>query len=371
MRKRWLLLLAPALIAAGQALNSPSLDELVRAGADAQQRGDFPAAVDHFRKALAMQPDNLDARLNLGVALASEGQLDAAIEEDRQILAVVPNHTGARKNLVLAYYTKGDLARARMEAEGLHAAMPGDVPVAVLLANTYIKMGRESQAVELLLPLEPGHESDMDLEYSLAFAEIQSGQAVDGVARMEKVARATRSANAWVIAGATRLHRAEIAEAKTDLDAAIELNPSLPGLQTMAGQVQYALGNEDAELPFFQAALRADPRDFTANLYTGMYWLKKGDFGSARPLLELALELQPQSPLARLKMAELTGMEGNYDQAVKTLEELEKADPEWSDPHIQLAALYYKLHRPEDGQRERSIVQEMEERTQKQGPPRK
>ena len=159
-------------------------------------------------------------------------------------------------------------------------------------------------------------------------------------------------------------------EARSDLDAAIDLNGSFPGLYTAAGQARDAQGDTDAALPAFEAALKADPKDFTANLYLGTMRLKQRDLDSARPMLELALQLQPASPMARLQMAKLNGMTGKFAEAAATLEELEKADPNWLDPHIELAAIYYKLHRPDDGQRERDIVQQLEAKQQKAGPPK-
>jgi len=240
----------------------------------------------------------------------------------------------------------------------------------VLLGYTYIKLNKEAEAAALLTPFEAGHESNMDMEYVLGYAMIQSGKATEGLPRMEKVARATRSADAYVIAGSARLSRREFHEARADLDAAVALDPSFPGVQTLAGQARDALGDTEAALPAFQAALRADPRDFTANLYLGTMRLKQRDFESARPLLELALQLQPGVPLARLEMAKLNGMTGRYAEAAATLEDLEKTDPNWLDPHIELAAIYYKLHRPEDGQRERTIVEQIEARQQKEGPPK-
>jgi Tfp pilus assembly protein PilF len=97
--------------------------------------------------------------------------------------------------------------------------------------------------------------------------------------------------------------------------------------------------------------------------------LKQRDLDGARPLLENALELEPKMPQAQLQMAKLNGMTGKLAEAATTLEGLEKADPNWLDPHVELAAIYYKLHRPEDGQRERDIVEKLEAKTQKQGPP--
>src|ERR1700733_14486400 len=47
-----------------------------------------------------------------------------------------------------------------------------------------------------------------------------------------------------------------------------------------------------------------------------------------------------------------------------------KRDSNWLDPHVELAAAYYKLHRPEDGQRERDIVKQIEAKQQQAGPPK-
>lgn len=273
--------------------------------------------------------------------------------------------TADRMSLAKMHFEKGDLADARSEAETLHAADPENLQAALLLAKCYIKMDRAAEAIGVLRPLETKHPSDMELEYSLAFAEIQSGSGSDGLPRMERVARDSNSANAWMIAGAARFERSEFAQAQADLDAAISLNPSLPGLSTMAGQVRYALGDADAALPFFESALRANPRDYSANLYTGMYRLNLGDYDTARPLLALALQLEPGSPMARLKLAELNSMTGKYNEAVSELEKLERANPGWAEPHVQLAALYYKLHRPEDGQRERDIVEKIQAKQQR------
>jgi tetratricopeptide (TPR) repeat protein len=271
---------------------------------------------------------------------------------------------------VRADMAKGDLARARMEAEALHAANPGDVEAALLLANCYIKMNRASEAVDVLMPLEGANSSNQNLEYSLAFGEIQSGREQPGVLRMERVAEATHSANAWMVAGAAHLQRNELAKSKADLDRALALNAHLPGLNTLAGQVRHALEDPDAAAPFFELALKENPRDFIANMYLGRYRMMQGDYGTARSMLELAVQLAPNSPLARLDLAELRGLTGHFEEAVKEFESLERETPDWIEPHIRLAALYYKVHRPEDGERERGIVEQMQAKQEKAGPNR-
>jgi len=371
MRSAIFLLLAmgvPALGQAPQQVHAAGVDQLLSQGIAAQQRHDLQTAIADYRKALALQPELAEARANLGAALADDGQFDEAIKEDTRALASAPGNSGLRMNLALAYYKKGDLAHAGPEFERVLAARPMDIAAAVLLGYVDVKLEKPEAAVRLLAPLETGHENNLDLEYVLGYAQIQSGDEKDGLPRMERMARTTNAVDAYVIAGTARLHHREFHEARTDLEAAVKLNPAFPGLQTLVGQARDALGDTDAALPAFEAAVRQDPRDFTANLYLGTMWLKQRDFDHARPLLEMAAALQPKSPMARLELAKLNGLTGKYAEAAAALEELEKADPGWLDPHVELATLYYKLHRPADGQRERDIVAKIQAQQQKAGP---
>jgi tetratricopeptide (TPR) repeat protein len=274
-------------------------------------------------------------------------------------------------NLALAYFKKGDCEDARTEFATVHAARPQDLSSAMLLGYCDTKVGKANEAVALLGPMEPGHEGNTDFEFALASALMESGNIAEGLPRMERVAKATNTIDAWVMAGSARLHREEFHEARTDLDAAVKVNPSFPGLNSLAGQARDALGDTDAAMSAFEAALRQDPRDFNANLYLGTMRLKQRDFDSARPLLELAQQLQPNMPQVKLQMSRLNAMTGKYDEAAAALESLERADPNWLDPHVELASIYYKLHRPEDGQRERAIVEQIEAQQRKAGPSNK
>jgi tetratricopeptide (TPR) repeat protein len=356
---------------AQQEAPSAGADEHLRNGVDAQQRGDLETAISEYRQALTIEPEMLEARANLGAALAAAGQFDAAIDEDYKALSQAPNNISLKRNLGLAYYKKGDMVHARTEFEAVHAARPTDLGTAILLGYSDIKLEKGPEAVAMLAPLEAGHESNMDFEYVLAYAQIVAGKQVDGLPRMEKVAQATRSVDAYFLSGSARLSLRQFKEARSDFDAAIEINPALPGLWTLAGQARDALGDTDAARQAFEAALAQDPKDLMANLYLGTMKMKLRDLDGARPLLTLALQLQPTMPEARFQMAKLNSLTGDYTDAAATLEDLAKNDPKWLDPHVELAALYYKLHRPEDGAREREIVKQIEAQEQKAGPQNK
>jgi Tfp pilus assembly protein PilF len=275
----------------------------------------------------------------------------------------------AHLNLGTEYYKKGDLPHARSEFEAAHAAQPNNLKAAILLGYTYNKMDRPLETVLLLAPLEAGHESNNELEYGLGYALIQTGRADEGIPRLEKAAAATHSADAWVLAGAARLSREQMGEARTDLDAALKLNPSIPGLNTMDAQAHYAMGDAEKAVQGYEAGLKANPMDFTANLDLGNILLDKGDLAGAKPLLELAFQLQPGFPRARLEMAKVKEMSGEFAEAATMLESLVSAEPNWLAPHWELSSVYLKLNRLEDGKREREIVKKLQvEQREKDAP---
>jgi Flp pilus assembly protein TadD len=365
-----ILFLIPSLLAMGQAperSSSGGADELMRKGITARQSGDFGTAIEAFRGVLAIQPDRSEARIDLGEALAAAGQLDAAIEEDKRALPGAPVKETVRLNLGMAYYKKGDLNDARTEFEAVHVARPLDLSVALLLGYTLNKLDRPAEAVEVLSPLAESNKSNMQLQYVLAYAQIQSGNFSDGLPRMEMVARATNSADAWVMAGSAYLNRGKMHDARVDLEIAAKLNPALPRLNTMIGQACYALGDLPTAVTAFRAALRTDPNDYDANVGLGVLRMKQGDYESAKPLLELALQLQPGMPLARLEMAKLYNVIGKYTEAAAILEDLLKSEPGWLDPHWELATAYLNLNRLEDAKRERATAQQIKHKQQGEG----
>ena len=331
-------------------------DSALREGVLAQQRGDIKEAIADFRKALALKPDLSEAHANLGAALAVVGQLDEAIEEDSLALDGNPRNEAVRRNLAQAYYQKGDLDHARVQLEALHSAHPTDLRTVILLAFTYNKLKREADAAALLAPLEATHEDDFEFQYVYAYALIASGKQVEGIPMMEKLAKAKNSAEAWLVAGSARFFQKEMDQARADLEAAVKLNPKLPGLQTMLGQARYGALDKAGAANAFETALQQDPMDFVANRDLGAIKLAQGDTSNARPLLELALQMFPSDPLTRMEIAKLEDQSGQFAKAAAVLEGLIRTDPKWPDPHWVLAQVYSEMNRPEDAKRERAIA---------------
>jgi tetratricopeptide (TPR) repeat protein len=137
------------------------------------------------------------------------------------------------------------------------------------------------------------------------------------------------------------------------------LNPALPGLLTLRGSVLPYLGDNQGAIEALTKALVQNPDDFEAHLNLGSVLHTERKLEEAEKHLQRALTLQPDSTLARYEMARLERTEGKLDAAAADFEKVTHADPSWPQPHIELSALYFRMNRPEDGERERSVYEKL------------
>jgi Tfp pilus assembly protein PilF len=343
-------------------------DQLLKDAIGAQQRGDYQSAITDYRKFLEVHPDNVEAKVNLGAALARVGQFDDAIAMYESALPALKNKNPVHLNLGLAYYKKGDFSKAREQFAALHQSVPNNIQAAILLADTEIKLGDAESAIPMLEPLEAANSQNADFDYVFGLAMIKSRRGRDGVQRMEKAAKLGNSADAYMLAGATLLDLNEFEPARHDLEVALQLDPKLPGLHTVVGMARDKTGDQKAAEPAFREALQENPNDFDANLYLGALLYKQRHMDEAKVYLEHAIKLKPDDIMARFESGMLKSTSGDYEAAAKELEGVVRDNPNWLEPHVQLTSLYYKLHRPADGAKERAIVDRLTAEQQAKGP---
>ncbi|MGC2162621.1 MAG: tetratricopeptide repeat protein [Silvibacterium sp.] len=368
MRTVFLLLFFSTALALAQQPESDA--SLFKSAVQAQQRGDNQTAIQDYKKILKLHPEMAEIRANLGAALVHEERFDEAIAQYRLALSSMPGNDAIRMNLALAYFKKGDLKNARSEFEEVRKAQPGNTQLAILLGDSELRLGQAADALTMLAPMEAENASNTDFEYVLGTALIQTGSRREGVDRIEKVAQETNGADAYLLAGSTLMDLNEFARARTDLEAALRLNPNLPRVYVLAGMAQDMDGDIAAAEPTLREGLRRSPDDFDGNLYLGSILYKRRDMADAKIYLDRAIQLKPSNPTAGYEMAMWDSTSGQYEDAAKILESLVKANPNWLQPHIELASVYYHLHRSEDGAKERAIVDKLNAQQQSEGPPK-
>ena len=331
-----------------------------------QQAGDYVSAIRDYRAFLQISPHTIEAKVNLASALSDTGHYDEAIAIYNEALPQITDKKAVRLNLALAYFRKGDLENSRAQLTSVHQLDPADEQVIVRLANVDVVSGHPRDAISLLEPLDPSKQNDTNFQYLFGTALIAAGLPEAGVPKVEHVAEATKSAQAYLLAGKTLLQYNRIPEARRDLEEALNLDPQLPDLYTAVGLARDKSGDTQAAEAAFRKALQSNANDFDANLTLGAILYKRRELQESKTYLDRALRLKPDNPSAQYQWAMLRSVSGDYEGAVKELEKIAQANQNWLPPHLELAKLYYKLNRPRDGLRERQIAEQIE--SQQSGP---
>jgi tetratricopeptide (TPR) repeat protein len=335
----------------------------------AQQRGDDALAIRDYQELIRQYPNVPQVRANLGAALAHAGRYGEAIEQYRAVLEQDSANAQVRLNLALAYYKKGDFTGAAAQLTTLHGESPGDTRVATLLGDCWTHMGRDGDTIALLTPIAQASSDDMTVAWILGEALIHAGNPRDGLPLVEKAAETNHSAEAWLLAGQTWLSLNEFEHADAAAAAALKLNPALPGLYTLAGEVKQYMGDYAAAKADLAKALAENHDDFDAHLTMAAILNADRDLEGAQRHVMEALRIRPSSTIARYELGRIARSKGDIEAAVRDFEQVVKQDPDWLKPHVELAALYYRVNRPADGEKERAIVDKLSAQPTRGDPP--
>jgi tetratricopeptide (TPR) repeat protein len=333
----------------------PSFDR----AAALQKNGDFDAAAAEYQRFLDAFPKNVEARSNLGVVLMHLGRYEEAIAAYRAALTIAPSNTTVLSNLGLAFYKSDQLAYAVETFSRVLAAQPDSRQARYLAADCQLRLDHAAEAVALLAPLEASSADDPTLSYLLGMAYLSTGETDKGQLLIDRILRHGDSAQAWVMMGVAKRGAGDLKGAAEDLKQAVTLDPELPGVRTMYAQALLEAGNPDLASSEFEAALKRNSLDFDANLYMGVLRKSAQDYDGALTYFTRALGVRPGDLRTRNQIASIAVAKHDDATAVTMLEGIVAEAPSFVEAHVALATVYYRLHRKEDADRERAIVERL------------
>jgi tetratricopeptide (TPR) repeat protein len=330
--------------------------------------GDFEGAIRAYRAYLKRNPGSVEARSNLGAVLARLGRYEQAISEYRAALRSAPKNPGVRFNLGLALYKADRFVEATQEFAAAHALSPGNKQVMLLLGDCYLRQGENRRVIDLLNAEYTASPNDMAVAYLLGTALIRDNQVESGQQIVERILSLGDSAEARLLMGTTKMMARDFAGALVDIAKAVELNPKLPSVHSYHGRALLQTGDSAGALAAFQRELEVNINDFDSNLNIGALLRQEHSYEEARPYLVKALTLRPGDPGVRYQLAALDLAIGHVEEARKGLEELIRQEPRFVEAHVTLATVYYRLKRKSDADKERALVQKLNEEIQAQQP---
>ena len=340
-----------------------SPERLYQEATAAYDRGDIPQAISLYQQASKLLPDSVPILADLGVALAHEGRYREAIDSYTKASKIDPANPVVLLNLSLAWYKQGDFKQASIELEKLRQTPAPTQQSLYLLADCYLRQGRNADVVSLLDPVYKSNPNDFAVDYALGVALIRLGQLERGKTAINPILKLGDTAEANLLMGEAQLAALDYKAASVSLKRAVELNPGLAEAWSLYGRALLDDQQEDAAIHAFQESLKLDPNDFMANLYLGSAFRHRTQYDAAQPYLDLALRLRPTSPEAQFQIAAIHVATGKLDEARREFEQLEHDWPDFLEVHVQLAALYAKLHLKQESLREKNRVLELNEKS--------
>ena len=342
--------------------------ELVQDAIRKQQAGDLEGAVTEYREFLKLRPEATAIHSNLGAALAGLGRYEEAIPEYKIALKQSPSLESARLNLALAYYKMGRIAEAAKELEKIHAKDPSNKQATLLMADCYLRMGQDKDVIRVLEPEQQKYPDDLAIAYMLGTALIHEKRVEEGQVLVDRILRNGDSAEAHLMLGSAKMNVQDYAGARDEFAKAEALNPNLPDVHVLYAEALVFTGDSDLSSKEFKDELAIDPYNFDANLQLGASARLEQNYDEARKYFARALETRPADPGVRYQQALIDIDQGKLDSARQTLESLVTESPQFTEAHVSLSLVYYRLKRPADGKREREIVQKLTAEAQAKQP---
>lgn len=321
-----------------------------------QRSGDLEGAAAEYRLFLKDHPDAAPIHTDLGAALAGLGRYEEALPEYKAALEQSPRLVGARLNLALLYYKMGRISDASKELGKVYAEDPANHQAVLLLGDCYLRMARESDVIRILEPEERKYPDDLAVAYLLGTALIHENRVDEGEALVDKILRNGDSAEAHLMLGSAKMNVQDYAGARDEFAKAAGLNPDLPEVHVLYAKALTFTGDSDLAAKQYQAELKGDPYNFDANLQLGATARQDQNYDEARKYFTRAEQTRPGDPGVRYQLALIAIDQGRLDDAKTLLEGLTRESSQFTEAHVSLALVYYRLKRPEDSKRERETV---------------
>lgn len=348
-----------------QSQQSPQ--DLLKEAVTLQQQGKLEQAVNDYDLFLDIYPDAAEVRSNLGAALVALGKYSRAINEYKLAL-MKKDSPQLRLNLALAYYKTDDFVTASSELEKLNTADKTNLQVALLLGDCYLRAGQNKKTIELLTPFHYALPEDRGVDYLLGTALARDGQSEEAQHVINPLLEGPESAEKHMLLGTAKFTAHDFPGALQELRQAAEMNPDLPEVNSYYGQALFSNGQTAESRSIFEKELAHNPNDFQANVHIGLILRQEQKNEEAMPYFKRALAAHPGDVAIRYQVALIKMAEGKDDIARTELEQIVAEAPKFLEAHVSLSTVYFREKRKDEGNRERAIVQQLNDEKQAQQP---
>lgn len=336
----------------------PRVAQLYSEAKAAEADGDLAAAVAKYDSLLSVAPKLAPAYNNLGALYLRTHEFRKAVDVLEKALSIDPKMYSARAMLGIALYESGDYLAAKTRLESALRSKPNDENAELFLANDLIKLGELDSAAAHLQHLAARQPGNQEVWYLLGKVHMKLSE--QALARLNEI----DSNSVWVhqVSGEIMESMKNYDGALLEYKKAVELAPGQPGVHFLLGNAYWSLADWSDSVKEFQAELRIDPGNCTAQWKTGNAMLEqRTDPETALANLEKALALCPGLVQARVDRARALLRVERNEEAIADLRNAEKVSPEEPTIHFLLGQALRSVGRTAEAKAEMDIFAKLEE----------
>lgn len=302
-------------------------------------------AIENFRRALALNPQDIAARMGLTEMLLRNGDFSGASREVQVVLQQNPLDSRAHYGLGRVKMQEGNLAEAEAEFRRALAIEPAFPEAEEGLGEALFGRHRwreAAQSFERVLAAQP---DSLHAHTGLAGALARLG---DDAAARKHFAKSREISNREVHLerakaennrGLELWSRGDLKGAAAALRSALKEDPDFAEAHNNLGAVLWKQKDMEGALAEFSAAVRSQPDFAKAHNNLGSAFLQTDQVAQAAEEFEKALSLQPGFASAHFNLGVLLGKIGQRSQAEAELRRAIVLQPEMASAHIELGLL--------------------------------
>lgn len=299
---------------------------IARAEIQLSRGQDGPAKTD-VQAVLAAQPGSVSGIYLDALLAAKANDFDKANTQLDRI-------SGAIASIPRGYYLKafveyrlGHLDQASDAAQRYVARNPEDLAGATLIGYIDLALRRPAATIDILTRFEANGKADAQTFDLLGRSYMQVGKTAEALAAFGAAAKlAPADAGVQARLGQAELRAGHRSEGVNDLEQSLNLAPSAPAAEMLVLTELFA-GNPQRATDAANKLQQAEPKNPSSGNLLGLIKLAQFDLEAARQQFTQVVKQNPDFLPARLNLAKALELEGNAEEAEKTLSEALSKEP--------------------------------------------